>query len=128
VQLITNQIQPKVVPCGSAPLSFQVFATVKSNQNVVPETYHWVRPDGTATAPATLNLEADGASSTSTLFTPATDTFSGAETLVFTSPVQGSWSLQLSMTCSLATAPLAATASQGDASQVTPDRPGRPGR
>jgi hypothetical protein len=75
---------------------------VTPDETIGSETYHWVRPDGTTTAPQAVNLAQGQTSSTSTSFTPASDSFSGAATLVFTSPPQGSWSVQLSLSCSTA--------------------------
>ena len=100
VDLTTNQVMPKTVLCGSTPPTFEQMARVTSNETIRAETYHWVRPDGTATAPSTINLSAGASSSTSDLFVPASDNFSGAETLVFTSPAKGSWSIKLALTCS----------------------------
>jgi eukaryotic-like serine/threonine-protein kinase len=103
VQLLTDQAIPKTVTCGSAPPTFEQMATVTSNETIHAETYHWVRPDGTTTAPAAININAGATSSTSDRFTPAGDSFSGPETLVFTSPATGSWSIPLALTCSAAT-------------------------
>lgn len=103
VQLLTDQVIPKTVACGSAPPTFEQIATVTANKTIHGETYHWVRPDGTTTAPGTINVNAGATSSTSDRFTPASDSFSGTETLVFTSPARGSWSIALSMSCSTAT-------------------------
>ncbi len=100
VQLTTNQVTPKTVPCGSTPPTFEVFAAVTPDATMQPETYHWVRPDGTTTAAKTIQLPAGTTGSTDDLFTPASDNFSGSETLVFTSPATGSWSLALALTCS----------------------------
>jgi hypothetical protein len=107
VDLITNQIQPKTVLCGSTPPAFQVTATITSDEVITGETFHWVWPDGTTTAPSKMNVQSppggttnefDGG--TNATFKPASDTFSGNATLVFTSPAQGSWSLPLALTCS----------------------------
>lgn len=103
VDLITNQVQPKTVPCGSTPPTFQVFASFTPDKTYGTETYHWVRPDGTTTAPAKLNLTAASTGSTDDYYTPASDTFSSTETLVFSSPVQGSWSIDLVLNCSSTT-------------------------
>jgi large repetitive protein len=100
VNLIANWPTPETVLCGSAPPGFEVFATVASNEAITGETYHWVRPDGTTTAPSIINVNAGSTSSTSDQFTPSSDNFSGTETLVFTSPVQGSWSIGLALNCS----------------------------
>ena len=94
---------PKTVACGSAPPAFEVMATFTSTESTFTETYHWVRPDGTTAAPSKLNLTAGDTGSASDVYTPASDTFSGTETLVFTSPVQGSWSIPLALNCSTAT-------------------------
>jgi serine/threonine-protein kinase len=106
VNLITNQIQPKTVLCGSTPPGFQVFATITSDEIITNETYHWVWPDGTTTAPRKLNVQSAPGGTTNQFdtsanatFFPASDTFSGNATLVFTSPVQGSWSLPLTLAC-----------------------------
>ncbi len=103
VNLVANQPTPKTVACGSAPPGFEVMATFTSTQTTLTETYHWVRPDGTATAPGKINVNAASTSSASDLFTPTSDNFSGTETLVFTSPIQGSWSIPLALTCSATT-------------------------
>jgi hypothetical protein len=100
VDLVTNQIQPKSVVCGSTPPTFQVFASFTPDKTYGTETYHWVRPNGTTTAPAKLSLTAGDTGSADDYYTPASDNFSGSETLVFTSPAQGSWSLPLVLTCS----------------------------
>jgi len=102
VELVASQPPQKVVPCGSAPPSFEVMATVTPDETIGAETYHWVRPDGSTTAPEAINLTQGQTSSTSTSFAPASDSFSGAATLIFTSPAQGSWSIQLSLACSTA--------------------------
>ena len=99
VDLSTNQPTPKNVACGSTPPTFEQMAMVTSNETIPAETYHWVRPDGTTTAPQTMNLNAGDTSSTSDKFTPASDSLNGSETLVFTSPAQGSWSIPLVLTC-----------------------------
>jgi hypothetical protein len=104
VQLGTDAREPKTVVCGSTPPTFQIFATVTLSEAIPPETYHWIWPDGTASAPKTLTLGTKGGDPVF-YFTPVSDTFSGNATLVFTSPVKGSWSLPLSMNCTTSTAP-----------------------
>jgi eukaryotic-like serine/threonine-protein kinase len=105
VDLITDQVIPKTVVCGSTPPAFEVMATFTPNETFQGETFHWVRPDGTTTTPDKLNLTAGDTGSTSDIFSPASDNFSGTETLVFTSPVQGSWSINLALNCSATASP-----------------------
>jgi Putative Ig domain len=107
VDLITNQIQPKTVLCGSTPPAFQVTASITSDEVITGETFHWVWPDGTTTAPSKMNVQSPPGGTTNEFnggtnatFKPASDTFSGNATLVFTSPAQGSWSLPLTLACS----------------------------
>jgi hypothetical protein len=108
VRLTANQPPGKVVSCGSAPPGFEVIAEVNSDQTIDAESYHWVRPDGTATAPGIISMGPDKTTSASTVYTPPSDNFSGSDTLVFTSPVQGTWTIQLSLTCTT-TPPASAT-------------------
>ena len=106
VQFFTDQAQPKTVACGSTPPTFQVWAKFTLNEAIPPETYHWIWPDGTTSAPKVLTLGSEGGVPVF-YFTPASDTFSGNATLVFTSPVKESWSFPLSMNCTVSGPPTA---------------------
>jgi serine/threonine protein kinase len=106
VQFFTDQAQPKTVACGSTPPTFQVWAKFTLNEAIPPETYHWIWPDGTVSAPKVLTLGSEGGDPVF-YFTPASDTFSGNATLVFTSPVKESWSFPLSMNCTVSGPPTA---------------------
>jgi serine/threonine-protein kinase len=103
VQLSTNQTTPRTGSCGSPLPTFRQLARVKSDKTVQAETYHWIRPDGTATAPGTVSLNAGTTATLSDRFTPPAARFSGAETLVFTRPARGRWSIPLTLSCSGAT-------------------------
>lgn len=105
VNILSDQVTPGTVPCGSAPPTYGQLAQVTSNEAIPAQAYHWVRPDGTVTPTATMILNAGATSTTSDRFTPSSDTFSGTETLVLTSPVQGSWSIPLALSCSAAPTP-----------------------
>jgi hypothetical protein len=76
------------------------------NEAIPPETYHWIWPDGTTSAPKVLTLGSEGGVPVF-YFAPASDTFSGNATLVFTSPVKESWSFPLSMNCTVSGPPTA---------------------
>lgn len=104
VQLSPDHAQPRIVACGSAPPTVQIFADITLNGPIPPESFHWIWPDGTTSA-GVLGLNVTEGARQVFYFHPTSDTWSGTATLVFTSPVKGSWSLPLSMGCTTSAGP-----------------------
>src|SRR5579875_571055 len=99
VPITSSPASPDTVTCGSAPPVFTLTGSITSNQTISGVTYHWVRPNGSASSPATITLTAGVPKTVTDKFTPPSDSFSGSETLDITAPFTASQSLPLSVSC-----------------------------
>jgi hypothetical protein len=93
----TNPSSPDVVACPAAP-AFTLSGMIESSQSLTA-TYHWVLPDGSTTAPATVALTAGKGSTVMTTVKTGAAPFSGTATLQITSPANVSQSVPIDVTC-----------------------------
>jgi hypothetical protein len=93
----TNPSSPDVVACPAAP-PFTLSGMIESSQSLTA-TYHWVLPDGSTTAPATVALTAGKGSTVMSTVKTGAAPFSGTATLQITSPANVSQSVPIDVTC-----------------------------
>jgi hypothetical protein len=98
IALGSQPASPHAVQCGTAPPSFTISGQIKSS--VAGQlSYHWVRSNGTQTAPQTVSVSAGQTVNVTDSVTAASDTYSGSDALDVTSPVTKSQSIPITVTC-----------------------------
>jgi eukaryotic-like serine/threonine-protein kinase len=98
VVLSSSPPSPASFTCGSPRPGFTVTGAITASR-ATPVTYHWVRSDGSSTAPATVSIGTGQTRDVTDFWTPPADDYSGSDTLDVTSPVSQSTSIPLRLSC-----------------------------
>jgi eukaryotic-like serine/threonine-protein kinase len=96
--LTSSPKSPATFPCGTAIPGFTVTGAITTTQ-AATVTYHWVRSNGSSTAPAVVSIGAGQTVDVSDQWTPPASPFTGSDTLDITAPTAVSSSIPLAVSC-----------------------------
>jgi hypothetical protein len=96
--LTSSPKSPATFPCGMAIPGFTVTGAITTTQ-AATVTYHWVRSNGSSTAPAVVSIGAGQTVDVSDQWTPPASPFTGSDTLDITAPTAVSSSIPLAVSC-----------------------------